>query len=258
MFARVIEKVTTHALKLVMQNQERLQKLQEGEELSPCTDQFYSATGLPCAHTVQKRLKNGEPLRPEDFDLYWFFNKPIDNTHSLPDPINLAQNPRTVQAKGRPKGSYGKGKAQSSTERDSSHWEIVKAQITRDGSQLRDIYRQPKKRGRPTGAKPPSKATAVKQKTAAKKRKTMETLNLTDDDPIEASGGGVNEESDKRGQKKDQEEDIYEKFTHIDDFPPPSRKRPITYFSDTSSDEEASSKRPRRSSYARRAPKKSL
>lgn len=68
LFARIIEKITTHALKLILKNQERLRKLKKGEELPLCTGQFYSAIGVPCAHTVQKRLANGEPLRPEDFD----------------------------------------------------------------------------------------------------------------------------------------------------------------------------------------------
>jgi hypothetical protein len=211
---------------------------------------------------VQKRLANGEPLRLEDFDFHWFFTKPIDGTHPFPDPINLTQNPRAVQAKDRPKGFYGKGKALSLTERDSSHWEVIEAQITGDGSQLKGIHRQRKKRGRPIGIKTPPKVTAVKRKTAAKKRKTTETLDLTGDDPIEASESSENEKSDERDQEEGQEKDMYEGFIHIDDFPPfpppPRKKKPITYISDISSDEEASLKRPRRSSYARRAPKKSL
>jgi hypothetical protein len=162
------------------------------------------------------------------------------------DAIDLAQEPRKVQAKGRPKGSYGKGKANTSTERDSSHWEVVNSQLIGDGSQLKGIYRQPKKRGRPTGAKPPPKA-------AAKKRGAVETLDLTADDPIgviEVSEGGENEGSDEGDQGEEPSPP-----------PPPPlsrKKKAITYFSDSFSDEEASTKRPRRSSYARRAPKNSL
>jgi MULE transposase domain len=252
LFARVIEKVTTHALKLVLKNQERLRKLKEGEELPLCTGQFYSATGVPYAHTVQKRLANGEPLRPEDFDSHWFFTKPIDGTHPLPDAIDLAQNPRTVQAKGRPKGSYGKGKANSSTERDSSHWEVIEAQITGDGSQLRGIHRQPKKRERLSGAKQIPKASAVK-------RRGVETLDLTGGSPIEISSDVKDDEGEEEGEKDNIADN---RFVRIEDMEaprrPPPRKKFLKYIVDTSSDEETSLKRPRRSSYARRAPKKSL
>jgi hypothetical protein len=65
LFARVIDKVITHVLKLVLKNHEVMKK---HEELPPCTGQFYSATGLPCIHTAQKRVENGEVLRPNDFD----------------------------------------------------------------------------------------------------------------------------------------------------------------------------------------------
>jgi hypothetical protein len=131
LFARVIDKVITHALKLVLKNHEVMKK---HEELPPCTGQFYFATGLPCIHTAQKRLEDGEVLRPDDFDPHWFFIKPIDGIHPPPDAIDLAQESRKVQAKGRPKGSYGKGKANTSTERDSSQWEVVNSQLTGDGS----------------------------------------------------------------------------------------------------------------------------
>jgi hypothetical protein len=67
LFARVIDKVTIHALKLVLKNHEVIKKY---EKLPPCTGQFYFVTGLPCIYTAQKRLENGEVLRPNDFDPY--------------------------------------------------------------------------------------------------------------------------------------------------------------------------------------------
>jgi hypothetical protein len=54
---------------------------------------------------------------------------------------DLAQEPRKVQVKDRLNGSYGKGKANTSTERDSSQWEVVNSQFTEDGSQLKGIHR---------------------------------------------------------------------------------------------------------------------
>jgi hypothetical protein len=58
--------------------------------LPSCTGRFYSATGLPCIHTIQERIENEEGLRPEDFNPHWFFTKPIDGTHSFFDVIDLA------------------------------------------------------------------------------------------------------------------------------------------------------------------------
>jgi hypothetical protein len=84
----------------------------------------------------------------------------------------------------------------------------------------------------------------------------VKTLDLTADDPIKVikvSEGGENEGSDEGDQGKKPS------LPPFPPFPPfPRKKKAITYFSDSSSDEKASTKQPRRSSYARRAPKKSL
>jgi hypothetical protein len=83
----------------------------------------------------------------------------------------------------------------------------------------------------------------------------VEALDLTGDDPIEISSGVENDEG---------EEDniVSDGFVRIEDMEvsprPPPRKKSLKYFVNTSSDEEAPLKRPRRNSHARRAPRKSL
>jgi hypothetical protein len=85
----------------------------------------------------------------------------------------------------------------------------------------------------------------------------VEAFHLTGDDPIEVSSGVENDEGEEEGEEEDNGG-----FVRIEDLEaarrPPPRKQSLRYVVDTSSDEEAPLKRPRRSSYARRAPKKSL
>jgi hypothetical protein len=73
LFARVIEKVTSYALNHILNYREEMEKAQKAKKrknLFPCTGRFYFVINLPCVHTIQKRIKNGESLRPEDFDLH--------------------------------------------------------------------------------------------------------------------------------------------------------------------------------------------
>jgi len=89
-------------------------------------------------------------------------------------------NPNIVKAKGRPPGAPNKkksNKAMSTIERDSSQHEIVLAAITRNGSQLKGIYRQQKKRERPKSAKSLPKAAA--KKTTITNKRSIETIDLT-------------------------------------------------------------------------------
>jgi hypothetical protein len=84
-------------------------------------------------------------------------------------------------------------------------------------------------------------------------------LDLTGDDPIEVSSGVESDE----GEEEDDEGNIAgDGFVRIEDMEalsrPPPRNKSLKYVIDTSSDEEAPLKRPRRTSHARRAPRKSL
>jgi len=98
---------------------------------------------------------------------------------------------------------------------------------------------------------------AVKLKITANKRKRVKTLDLTGGSPIEVSSDVENDEGEKEGEEEDNGG-----FMRIEDLEAAPRRPPLKqslrYIVDTFSDKKAPLKRPRRSSYARRAPKKSL
>jgi hypothetical protein len=85
----------------------------------------------------------------------------------------------------------------------------------------------------------------------------VKALNLTGDNPIKVSNSIENDKDKKKDEKKDNNEFVRIKDLKIARRSPP-RKQSLRYIIDTSSDKEAFSKRPRRNSYARKAPKKSL
>jgi hypothetical protein len=89
----------------------------------------------------------------------------------------------------------------------------------------------------------------------------VKILDLTGGSPIKISSGIENDEGEKKGEEEGEEEDNGG-FMRIKDLEAAPRRPPLKqslrYIVDTSSDEEAPLKRPRRSSYARKAPKKSL
>ncbi|KAK9427987.1 hypothetical protein V1505DRAFT_240128 [Lipomyces doorenjongii] len=50
--------------------------------LRPCTGVFTRTLGMPCAHTIQPALCNGDSLEPEQFRLQWYLEhgdlEPVD------------------------------------------------------------------------------------------------------------------------------------------------------------------------------------
>jgi hypothetical protein len=216
---------------------------QKEVKLPPCTHLFRSAYGLPCAHEIELRLDLNEPLKPEDFHSHWWFNKAtIDDVR--PPGFERVLNPNVVKAKGRPSGSPNKKKSnkakKSTTERDSSRHEVLLAEVTGDGSQLKGIHRGKRLQKAPV-SKATRKAAAAKKATTTRKR-NVETIDLTADSDVEiqeSAGGSDADEGDE--------------WPHIDDlypFPPPPPKEPpppkvrINYFSDLSSDEDVGNEAP--------------
>jgi hypothetical protein len=122
---------------------------------------FTVSIGLPCAHTIQDRLRKDGVLNLSDFHRHWFFVKPPEensDSRTLLRQIDLVMDPFVVKAKGRSQGAVGKTRknkrnTDKSTERNSSQFKRVHAEVTGDGSQLKGIHRKPRQRRRLKGAK---------------------------------------------------------------------------------------------------------
>ena len=107
-FAPLHYYISHYALDQVLEhcNQFNLFANYESVELPPCTRVFSSTMGLPCAHTVQDRLRNVTPLQINDFHPQWF----LDNSAECPpvDPILLLRDPVKIRTRGKDDGKKGK------------------------------------------------------------------------------------------------------------------------------------------------------
>lgn len=62
--------------------------------LDPCTGVFRESLGCPCAHEVQRRLRQGEVLFPEDFHQHWHVIdtiEPVDYRYLVQDPERIVR-----------------------------------------------------------------------------------------------------------------------------------------------------------------------
>ena len=76
-FSRLAKFVTTYAMRKILEQVERfLEMSKKGEPLRPCTRTFTRSLGLPCMHTIEKRLVRNEPLHIGDVHPHWRFYKP--------------------------------------------------------------------------------------------------------------------------------------------------------------------------------------
>ena len=76
-FSRLAKFVTTYAMRKILEQVERfLEMNKKSEVLRPCTRTFTRSLGLPCMHTIEKRLVRNEPLRIGDVHPHWRFYKP--------------------------------------------------------------------------------------------------------------------------------------------------------------------------------------
>jgi hypothetical protein len=84
--------------------------------------------GIPCYHTVAKRLTNPGYILPEDIHPFWFYKRPKAYTQSDVAAQNptVVLNPAIIRGKGRPRGSKNKEKNHriTSTRRDLSAFEL--------------------------------------------------------------------------------------------------------------------------------------
>ena len=87
--------------------------MDEKKELEwPCKCTLPSLIGLPCLHTVSKRIKDNGHILPEDIHLFWWYNKSKWEESLVQECGELQQvlEPLVVQGKGQLKGLKGKQK----------------------------------------------------------------------------------------------------------------------------------------------------
>jgi hypothetical protein len=103
--------VYDRALFLILAECAKLYKAKEQGSLGLCTCKIEKSMGLPCFHTVEKRLASPGYILPEDIHPFWWYKRPDTSTSSIAvqvRPIVLA--PAVVRSKGRPRGSKNKAK----------------------------------------------------------------------------------------------------------------------------------------------------
>jgi len=105
---------------------------QDGRETN-CTGTFERSMGIPCRHTLQSLINLSIKVKPEHFHKFWRFERPpAEDGDGLPflrppapPPDPEWREPAVVVTRGRPR------RADNSTRRDASSWEVALAPSTR-------------------------------------------------------------------------------------------------------------------------------
>ncbi len=139
----LVGRISPHALRKVFEQYERLTVT--ATVLPACTNVFTTTMGLPCSHRIQERLASNGVLALDDIHCHWHLERPI-----VPVPIDprlLVVDPMVIRPRGRAPGSRGRNRAEQSTQRDYSAFELVE-----DGGRGRRRRRgQAVERGRQRG-----------------------------------------------------------------------------------------------------------
>ena len=124
LFAAVLQQVHSYALDKILLEKAKLPAT--SPPLPGCSYTIQKAFGLPCYHTIWKRIQNRGVILLEDIHHYWYYYRPVYSafelsfisTVSCPIPLN----PMRIQGKGRPQGALrGVSRvAESSTRRNPS------------------------------------------------------------------------------------------------------------------------------------------
>jgi len=83
--------------------------------------------GLPCSHRIQERLVNDDVLHPDDIHPHWHLKRAIAPLLPI-DPRLQVVDPLVICPRGRPQGARGRNRAENSTQRDLSAFEVVEGQ----------------------------------------------------------------------------------------------------------------------------------
>jgi hypothetical protein len=120
LFTELIGKVTSFALRKILQQYQRLSSL----PLPQCTNSFSQSIGLPCIHTILNRQHHDNSIYLHDIHLHWHFLRPdsIAILQPVLGPV-LVHEPAVAKLKGQPRGSKNQ-KPASSTRREPSSFEL--------------------------------------------------------------------------------------------------------------------------------------
>lgn len=99
--------ITPIALINIIQEEQTLDRTStKAPPIDPCGPcRIKVVMGLPCKHTIWKRIYNKEPLQLADIDPHWWWQRETLRLDKSPSFYTLE--PQVIRAKGRPKGSLG-------------------------------------------------------------------------------------------------------------------------------------------------------
>jgi predicted transcriptional regulator len=167
--------VHDQALFLIVVECAKLHKAKEqNADLGPCNCTIKQSMGLPCFHTVHKRLLNGGYILPTDIHPFWWYKRPEPSTSSSTVSVQahwLILDPAVVRGKGRPRGSRNKkGYGITNTRRDPSQFEYAPSLLP------------PAIPDQPTqSVRPPIQSTAVKNLMAHSKQDEEDEMEEQED-----------------------------------------------------------------------------
>lgn len=112
-------KVTEKAIQLAF---EQLQLVEKNEAKGPCQGRFSTSMGIPCCHTIRRRLRASEkPLQLDDFHPHWHYNRP--GTEGLKSILNAATRDIINVADPPVQTTRGRPRVDRTTRRIPSMWE---------------------------------------------------------------------------------------------------------------------------------------
>jgi len=124
--------VYNQGLNLILVECAKLYKAKEqfGDTLPLCNCVSKASMGIPCYHTVAKRLANPGYILPEDIHPFWWYKRPEPSTVSAIEvqTRRVVLNPAMVRGKGGLRGAKGKKSKNNgitATHRDPSQFEYM-------------------------------------------------------------------------------------------------------------------------------------
>lgn len=78
----------------LFQVQRQQLRIRPDSPLPPCSKQYFSSMGIPCAHMIQELQSSGRRLQPHDFDIHWWIDRgsaPAAPPQPFREPSSIAE-----------------------------------------------------------------------------------------------------------------------------------------------------------------------